>query len=202
MGGNTVPILLALAGVAVVAFLLRRLAGGGDATTGSVPTVPEAAPAPVAEADEDDDAVDADAPAIAAMTSDGLAFIGEDHAVRVVPVRAEGGIAAEPNAYAPSVGELLRAGDFTAARVVRGAPDHDPWRLELLGREGEFLPFAFETEDAARTAMELLEAREVVRFETDEHDRPIRPSAEQFEEARRRYDETERELANLGDEEP
>src|SRR3990172_2697740 len=45
--------------------------------------------------------------------------------------------------------EQLGRGDLIAARVKRGAPDHDPWRLEALGRDGEYQAWRFETEDAA-----------------------------------------------------
>jgi hypothetical protein len=94
--------------------------------------------------------------------------------------------------------EFLRHGDFTAARVVRGAPSVDPWRLELLGTEGEYVSFGFAGEDAARCALDLLETRAVMHYEADDDGRPLVPSTEQFEEARRRRDETERLLA-LGD---
>ena len=95
--------------------------------------------------------------------------------------------------------EYLRPGDFTGGRVVRGDPARDPWRLELLAREGEFVWYGFEVEEAARIALDLLERRSVMRLARDDEGRPFAPSTEQFEEARRRHDETERLLA-LGEE--
>ena len=66
-------------------------------------------------------------------------------------------------------GEHFDLGDLTGARVVRGAPSVDPWRLEALGREGEYRSWAFETEDAARAALSLLDSR-VVRAPLDPED--------------------------------
>src|SRR5262249_14024781 len=130
----------------------------------------------------------------AAVTVDGLAFIGEEHGVSLVPTPDPA--SAAPGPIVPL--EFLRPGDFSAARVVRGAPSVDPWRLELLGPDGEYVSFAFAVEDAARVALDLLEARDVMHYEADDDGRPLMPSTEQFEEAKRRHDETERLLA-LGD---
>ena len=94
--------------------------------------------------------------------------------------------------------EFLRQGDFTAARVVRGAPSVDPWRLELQGPDGEYVSLAFAVEEAARVALDLLETRAVMHHATDDEGRPLVSSSEEFEEAKRRHDETERLLA-LGD---
>ena len=95
--------------------------------------------------------------------------------------------------------EFLRPGDFSAARIVKGSSE-DPWRLELMGREGEYVHYGFATDEAAAFALKLLEEREVMRYVLDEDGQPLKPSAEQFAEARHRYDETERELSMLGDE--
>ena len=187
--GGDVVALIAVAAVALFALWLRR-GGDGVATTPSLPP-PSPSIDPDFDADDDDDLETDDA---AAVTVDGLAFIGEEHGVSLVPT---------PDPHAPLPGkivpvEFLRPGDFSAARVARGAPSVDPWRLELLGPEGEYVSFGFEIEDAARAALELLETRAVMTYVTDDDGRPLMPSAEQFDEAKRRADETERLLA-LGD---
>lgn len=91
-------------------------------------------------------------------------------------------------------GEHLTAGDLIAARVARGAPDHDPWRLEALGRDREFRAWRFETEEAARTALALLAGR-IVRAPLDQDGEPVPPGAADFAEAERLAEEIERELA-------
>lgn len=97
-------------------------------------------------------------------------------------------------------GEPLGAGDMIAARVVRGAPDVDPWRLEALGRDYDYRSFAFETEEAARTAHSLVEAR-IVRAPKDASGDAIPVGAEDFAVARRQFEETEQALAMEPDEE-
>jgi hypothetical protein len=87
-------------------------------------------------------------------------------------------------------GSLFSPGDFTAARVQRGAAGVVPWCVETLGRDGEFIPFAFETEDGARAAFDLFERYDIVRRPLDEDGQPIPPSVEDWEEGRRRYDES------------
>ena len=93
--------------------------------------------------------------------------------------------------------ETLHPGDFTGARVRRDADG--AWRLETLGRDGEFGYMLFPVESAARTALEMFEHSEVVRRPLDEDGRPVPPGAEDFEEARRRFEETARELALTDD---
>jgi hypothetical protein len=194
MNSNTLFALGAVVAVALLALLLRR--GGVTEVTSPPPALTEE-PEPADDADDEDSLEVGEA---AAITSDGVAFVGEAHSVRLVPVEHDAGLKAAPSANVPMVGERLNAGDFTAARVVRGAPDHDPWRLELLGREGEFMTFAFETREAANTAMELLEKRGVVRSVLDNDGNRVPTSPEQFAEARRIYDETEESLAMTSDE--
>ena len=197
MNSSLLTALLAIVAVAVVALLMRS-AHSRDAV---IPPASPSAGGDEAEnpRDEDADETDQDETAAAAVTSDGIAFIGEAHGVRLVPL-GEG--VPQPSAMAPTIGERLGAGDFTAARLARGAPGVDPWRLELLGRDGEFMLFAFETEEAAACALALLESRGVLRRVLDDDGRPVPPSREEFEEARRRHEETERELAMMLDEDP
>jgi hypothetical protein len=92
-----------------------------------------------------------------------------------------------------SPGHRFDPGDLIGARVVRGAPDFDPWRLETLGRDAEYMAWPFETEEAAHAARDLFESR-IVRAPEDEDGNPRPPSAADFAEARRRDEETERAL--------
>jgi len=183
--------LLALGLIAAVAALALWLRRQGVSTPDRMP----APPTPDFHDAEDEYEPGIDAGDGAAITVDGFVFIADEHGVNLVPT---------PDPLAPAPGpvvpvEYLRHGDFTGARVVRGDPSVDPWRLELLGREGEYVRYGFEVEEAARVALDLLEKRSVMRFVPDEEGRPLVPSSEQFEEARRRHDETERLLA-LGEE--
>lgn len=189
MKSSTLLALVLIAVVALLALLMRRQGESAPAT--SAPPPP-----PMPGFEDDDEDAELETEDAAAVTVDGIAFIGEEHGVSLVPTP-------DPLAPAPASRpivpmEFLRAGDFSAARVVRGAPGVDPWRLELLGPEGEYVSFGFDIEEGARAALDLLETRAVMRYVEDEGGRPLLPSTEQFEEARRRRDETERLLA-LGD---
>jgi len=195
----------AIAAVVVVGLLLRA-GKGGDETAPRTPATPAAtdsveealAEASANAGDEDDeDAWDPDE--VVAVTSDGYAFLPDVHAVRLLPPDEEGeGWRAGESARAARVNAAIsaswHAGDFTGARVVRGGGE-EPWRLEALGRDGEFTLFVFETKEAAEAALRLFEKRGVIRLGTDDDGNPLPPSAEQFAEARRVYEETERALA-------
>jgi hypothetical protein len=163
--------------------------------------------------DFDDDAVGDDEHA-AAMTSDGWSFVPMGHGVRLVEhARVAGdaedrgglkGMFGGEGGEAPTHGprfDRLDTGDLIAARVVRGAPDHDPWRLEGLGRDRDYRAWRFETEEAARAAFALVEAR-VVRPALDADDEPMAIGPADFDAAYREHEEIERELATLADEEP
>jgi hypothetical protein len=93
--------------------------------------------------------------------------------------------------------QLVR-GDLIAGRVKRGAPDHDPWRLEALGRDGEYRAWRFETEDAARAALALV-SRSIVVAPRDEDGAEVAMGDADFVEARQREEEIERELASMPD---
>ena len=184
-------VLLALALIAVVAGLalwLRRL---GTSETLPAPPPPHAPDDDLARHLDADEDVEWDFGESVAVTVDGLAFVGEAHGVTLVPTPDP--LAPAPKSMLPA--EMLRPGDFTAARVARGAAGVDPWRLELLGPDGEFLSYGFTAEEAARCAFDLVVGRGIVRSVMDEDGRPIPVPIEQFEEARRRRDETLRLLA-------
>lgn len=196
--------LLAVAGVAVLlaaAFILRspkkdEEAGAGGAGEDAVSE--GAAPEPEVLEPEPDDTWAEDE--VVAVTSDGHAFVPDRHAVRLVPPDEEGeawkaGEHAHGRRGAAGIAASWHAGDFTGARVARGGGE-DPWRLEALGRDGEYLLFVFETRDGAEAALKLFESRGVIRVGQDEDGNPAPPSAEQFAEARRIFEETERELAS------
>jgi len=168
----------------------------------------------LAEPDEDDDAPEDDEGPedveghVIAVTTLGEALVPHLHAVRLVPPE-EQGEAWKVGAGMKSVnlrGEQALAmswhpGDFTGVRVVRGEADEGAWRVEALGREGEYTTFFFETRDGADAARLLFERLGVVRLGEDEEGRPMPPSAEQFAEARRLYLETAAALDLPDDEE-
>ena len=211
---SPVVIILVVVAIAVLAWLLR---GGARDETVAHPEPPAedepAAPAAFVEADLDEAEE-------LAVSSDGELFIPDGHAVRVMPLGDPGQIAAHREDIDAGLialdtetrtqlrqmrmkpGYPLQAGDLTAARIKRGAAGVVPWRLETLGRDGDYGFFAFETEDGARAALALLVQFDVVRRPRDEDGNIIPPSLEDFEEARRRYEETERQLAIESDDEP
>jgi len=181
---------------------------------------------PDLEADDDrEEDEERDAPAVAEhpvpVTSGGVAILPFRHGVRLVALHppeeeaawldqgiSNGTVSStrvdEQLATTRRQGtgiEPLRPGDFTGARVRRDA--EGAWRLETLGRDGEFGYMTFEVESAARTALEMFEHAGVVQRPVDEDGHPIPTGAEDFEEARRRFEETERELAlSTDDDEP
>lgn len=183
--------LLVVAAVAVLALVLRSRSG----TEIVMPPRPDGSDPAGPDSDDDFDGSWNEGEA-AAVTVDGLAFIGVAHGVHLAPMPEEDPLAGEPVRMHST--EFLRPGDFSAARIVRGSSE-DPWRLELLGRDGEYVPFGFATEEAARCALELLEQREVMRYVRDDDGNPLRPSTEQYAEARRRHEETERALSMMDD---
>ena len=202
MDQSTLVAGLAIAGVVVAAFLMRGNKSDEGSVTTSAPedAVSEGAVPEPEELDFEDDGDD-DGPAeVVAVTIDGCALLPDRHAVRLLPPEEEGEAwkAGQRTSASHARGQAAldrswHAGDFTGARVVRGGGD-EPWRLEALGRDGEYADFGFETEDAARAALQLFESRGVIRLGEDEDGNPMPPSAEQFAEARRLYEETIRAL--------
>jgi len=176
------------------------------------------------DADDDDvDFVEGDFVEAAAVTSEGIAFVPHRGGVELIPpgededalreaaerhglesiAQAASSAPRNPKTGRRVVqwrpGQSLTAGDVVAVRVVRGAPDFDPWRVECLGRDRDYRPFAFETEEAARTACELIQTR-ILRPPRDEHGDPIPVGAEDFMVARRQWDETAEAVAMDDDE--
>jgi hypothetical protein len=189
--------------VGVVAFVLRRSLGSRDESVSLPATDVEPGPAhdagvPVEpDDDEEDDGLHL------ALTSDGLAFAPQGRGVLIAPQRhfhrAPRG-AADDGSGAPPAGEseqqhpiLLSPGDLVAARVVRGSPDLDPWRLETLGRDRDLAVWPFETRDAAEAAHALLDQR-IVRPVMDAGGEPVPVGDADFEEAQ---DALERTLSEL-----
>ena len=166
--------------------------GGEDRVSeGAVPEPEELDTEPDDEWDEDE---------VVAVTSDGYGFLPDRHAVRLVPPHEEGeawkaGESAHNQRGAAAIAASWQAGDFTGARVVRGGGD-EPWRFEALGRDGEYTVFGFENHEGAEAALKLFESRGVIRVGQDEDGNPAPPSAEQFAEARRIFEETEQALAS------
>ncbi len=187
--------------VIVIALIARAAGGRSDAG------VPRAgagdAPPPIDEADDSDDATpldeaddDFEKVEVVAVTSDGYALVPDTFAVRLVPPHDDGeawkaGTMARNRRGERALEMSWHAGDFTGARVVRGAADEGPWRFEAMGREGEYTAFVFETREGADAALELFRSRKVIRHGRDEDDNEVPPSPEQFAEARRVFLETE-----------
>jgi hypothetical protein len=192
--------------VAVVAFLLRQAGGGNveapdariEAASGNDDGLHAAHTEAPGSAGDDEEDEDADAaPGFIAVSSDDLAFVPRRHAVLITPARevrkelerqrrrAAGETALPPPAFPEDPPDehraniLLQQGDLIATRVVQGAPYIDPWRLETLGRDRDLSEWAFETEEAARAAQEMLE-RLVVRPTFDDDGEPHHVGDEDF----------------------
>lgn len=183
---------LVVAFAGLIAWVLRALEGDRDEEVVS----PDRTSVRDWDPDLEEDAPEA-ADEVAVMTSDGWAFVPMGDGLRLIPPR-------EPAEVLPATdrrtrdaalaGSTLDVGDLIAARVVRGAPDHDPWRIEALGRDRDLRSWRFETEEAARAAHTLFSAR-IVRPPLDQDGEPVSFASEDFEAALREQDEIERELA-------
>jgi len=206
--GGTVAVGL----VVVVALLLRSRRGSDDSptttTTAAAPAWRESSVA-VATGDHDNDDEDEENAQVVAVTSDGWTFVPHRRAVRLVPPAEQGeewkttpGTRAWNQRGARALEMSWHPGDFTGMRIVRGGDDDVEWRLEALGRDGEYTAFGFETRDGADATRDLFERLKIVRLGEDEEGRPMPPSAEQFAEARRVFLETQAELELHEDEEP
>ena len=126
-----------------------------------------------------------DASEVVAIDTEGLAFVPDGDTVQLIP--------ADPGPELGHAPSRLGPGDLIAARVRRGAPDLDPWRLEALGRDFDYHAWFFEGEDSARAALALLDRR-VVRPPRGEDGEIHAVSEQAYVEARRRDEETERQL--------
>lgn len=189
-------ILLVAVGIGAFAALLRRMSGSGpvdrERLSGAAPTPPphpEEEPAAEPE-DEDGSAPDE----IAALSSEGLLFVPFENGVELLVAGSRDEMERQL-AYTKLAGMLSR-GDLIAARVVRGAPAVDPWRLEALGRDRDYMSWSFETEEAARLALNLLE-RSVVKAPLDAEGEPAPPGPADFEAARHEKETTLQELATM-----
>jgi hypothetical protein len=195
--------LIAVGAVVVVALLLRA-AGASRVETSSVPVAPPPPEPPTdtttANEDElvdtDDDGVDDRL--VVAVAGDGSAFFPDRHVVRILPPEEQGeewkvgaGIKSSRLRAERALSMTWHAGELRGVRVVRGGADEWPWRLEALGRDGEYIAFDFETAEAAEAARELFERQGIVQLGEDEDGRRMPPSPEQFDEARRICRETE-----------
>ena len=197
---------LAIGAVVVLALLARASSRSEEIVRPVNDSLPsdEEPPAGTDDADGDEDD-EWESVEVVAVTSDGYALVPDAHAVRLVPPHEEGeawkaGEKGRNRRGELALGMSWHNGDFTGARVVHGAADEGPWRFEAMGRDGEYTAFVFETREGADEALAVFESRGVVRFGRDEDGNPAPPSAEQFEEARRIYLETEAAL-DMDDEE-
>ena len=184
-------------GAVVLVALLARSGSRSEETPRPVNDAPPVDDEGLAVTEDDADGEDEwESVDVVAVTSDGYAFVPDTHVVRLVPPHEEGDAWKAGETGRNRRGEMALAmtwhnGDFTGARVVQGAADEGPWRFEALGRDGEYAAFVFETREGADAALHLFESRGVVRVGHDEDGNPAPPSAEQFEESRRIFMETE-----------
>ena len=199
--------LLVVSGVALTAWLLRRFSGDGgidrEVLPGRAGEPERVVPSASGPGDESEDEEADESDAVAAITSDGWMFIPFEQGVQLLIPASRQELAEELATQAVSRGRvagMLSCGDLGAARIVRGAPSVDPWRLEALGRDREYLSWSFETQESARIALDLLE-RIVVRVPVDGDGEPLAAGAAEFAEARRVHEQTEQELAMMPDEE-
>ncbi len=207
--------LAAIAVVVVVAMLMRR--GKSDDGMANRPSYPEPSRDPARDSGRDleeqdgdaaDEGDDADEGHIIAVTSDGEALVPMHHAVCLVPPEEQGeewkvgaGLRASNRRGELALSMSFNVADFTGVRVTQGGGEYEgPWRLEALGREGEYITFSFETREGAEAAKQLFERMAIVKLGEDDDGRPMPPSAEQFAEARRVYLETEAALELPDDE--
>lgn len=202
-----------IAAVLVAGLLMRR---GSNADAATAPR-PDRAERNEADEADGDDAIDElldevsagtrelghDAEHAVAVTSDGASLVADRHAVRLVPPESEeleawqrrdAGTRARDLRGDAAMAASWSAGDLTGVRVVRGQAEEAPWRLDALGRDGEYTMLLFEEEAAAQAARDLFVSKRIVRAELGDDDQPVPPSREQFEEARRIYLETIAEL--------
>jgi len=196
---------LTVAIVAAIAVALMMGAGSKKSESGDADAAATAASSrPEGHETAQDD--DEDEPHVVAVTSEGEAFVGYQHAVLLVPPEDEGeawkvgaGLRASNLRGERALGMSWQAGELTGVRVVQGGADEGPWRFEALGRDGEYLPYPFETREGAEAARQLFERMGIVRLGEDEDGNPMPPSAEQFAEARRMFLAT---MAELDAEDP
>ncbi len=215
MGGMeiTVTLLIVAAVLGVVFKVFTRDETAAASPRSRLERDDDAVPPDPSDFDDDADDADEDDHA-AAMTSDGWSFVPMGYGVRLVEHARTAGAAEDRGGLKGMFGgeggeaqahgarfDRLDTGDLIGARVVRGAPDHDPWRLEALGRDRDYRAWRFETEEAARAALALVEAR-VVRPALDADDEPVVIGPADFDAAYAEHEEIERELATLADEEP
>lgn len=190
--------------VGVVAFVLRRAMGSRDERVAMPESAAEAPGDAAHDAEAASEPEDGDDAPLIALSSDGHAFTPQGRGVLIAPQRHFHGTRAagddvppppfesEPTDPQPPV--LLSPGDLVAARVVRGAPDLDPWRLETLGRDRDLVVWPFETRDAAEAAHALLDQR-IVRPVRDADGEPIPVTDADFETAQDELERTMNELS-------
>lgn len=219
MERSTIFAVIAILVVAGLAWLMRRGGAGQESPGTALP--PTLDPPDEVEDAEDADESEGDPHEVMAITSDGWAFVPDRGGVQVIPPAehedawvqppdpsqpvggsGRGGSWEAPHHPASrrhfretKPGEHLSPGDALAARVKRGAPGVDPWRLEVLGRDREYRHWPFETEDAARAALDLLSKR-VVRAPRAADDETEAIGEADFALARAEYEATEAELAS------
>jgi hypothetical protein len=201
--------LFAVIFVIVIAMLMRSSRSSDEPSAPRSPEPPQFDDAPPEPEAVDGDSEGAGGQLVVAVTSDGHALIPDRHVVRLLPPEETGeewkvgaGIRSSTLRAERAFGMTWSSGDLRGARIVRGGAEEGAWVLETLGRDGEFIPFDFETREAAEAAQHLFESHGVVQLGEDEDGNRVPPSSEQFEEARRLYAEGVAELEVDDGEEP
>jgi len=199
--------ILSVVGVAVLAFIMKAVTGEPKSEDGQKgPDVSDQ------DIDELLEEVSGSASDVVAITSDGWGFVPKGEDVLLFPPRDGEDVEALRSSQQDSRGNVLEGdsslmrnllsskpeftiepGDMIAARVVRGAPGHDPWRLEALGRDREYRAWFFETPVAANAALDILR-QHTVRPPLDADGEPETIPDSEFDAARERDEETERAL--------
>lgn len=195
---------IAVVGVAIVAMAAR--ARGGDE---SAPVAEAPGDAPEVHEHGDDAAGDPDEPSaprggdprsrlIVATSTFGHAFLTDLVDVRIVapahegPEWTAGARIEDPLALAHAT--AWSVGDVVAARVVAGEGEEEPWRLEGIGRDGEYVSYGFATREGAQAVLDLLHEYVIPPADEADEDEPAVTDAT-YADARRVYMET---LAELG----
>ncbi len=147
---------------------------------------------------------DPDAPVeeltLEAVSAGGEALVEGIDGVRVLPPPEPGsawirGATIERELGRRSRERRMRPGLYVGARVAGGAAPDEPWRVELLGSDGEWASIDLAGREDADAALALLRRCEVVQPRLDDAGNEIEVTADQFDEAHRIVLETEADLS-------
>lgn len=147
---------------------------------------------------------DPDAPVeeltLEAVTAAGEALVAGTDGVRVLPPSEPGSVWVRGSTIERALGRRagerrMRPGLYVGARVAGGVAPDEPWRVELLGSDGEWASIDLASREDADAALDLLRRGEVVQPRLDDAGHEIEVTAKQFDEAHRIVLETEADLS-------